>query len=315
MSTPTADVIDQALRERLTRLRDHIVCGIDDAGKEGHGFAVLLDAVQVNGILSAILADHASYNGTTAANAFAHAELRARRVAAHEQNTVTTILGFEWDAAPMIYNVAASSTKDTSITDPFGEVTVKHTRADDHVLYLDKNPNLLYRWTHDITHAMRFDDAVSARAYAKTVHGVGVSIAIEIVSLLPANVLTLWADGEWQQCFMHCRPTEGLIHALGDPAFLNKPATLLDVVEVIATDVHPCDGEWTGYEGVFKLRDGRYLFVNARRRNDGWLRNAGHRLTATTLRDIDNALSQGERKHMKDPIRRAVTAELASYAF
>lgn len=302
---------DATLRTRIAGLRNNIVASIINATDMTLGAANYLDACQVVTLLEAMLDDRATFNGTYASNAFAHAELRARRVADGEQHTVMTILGYEWDATPSV----TIEIPDAQV-DPTGDVTVKHVRRDGRVLYVTDNMGDSYNWTPDIVNAARFKDAVKARDFAKNIVGVGISINIEIVSLPPVAVLKLWADVEWQQCFLHCRPAQGILCAMGDPATLDRPATLLDVVDVIATDVRSQEGgAYTSYEGVFKLKDGRYLFVNARRHLVGWQRDAGHQLTALTLQELNGALSWGERQSTRDPILKAVKAQLALTPF
>ena len=309
MDSPTKDA---TLRHRLTGLRDCIIAGIHRGAVELPGAANYLDSIQVVDLLSAMLDDRASFNGATATNTFAHAELRARRVADREQTMVTWILGLEWDA-PVSSDKVADAVK--AAVDPTGDVAIKHVRGDDVVLYVTDNMADPYNWTQDICEAARFSSAALARTYAKNIVGVGTSIAITIIPLPPHAVLKLWADVEWQQCFLHCRPTQGIVGAVGDPAVLNRPATLLDVVEVIAVDVRRASCEHTSYEGVFKLKDGRYLFVCNLQRDDGWALNTGHRLTAMSLQGIKDMLTAGSRFTVGNRILNAVNVKLALTPF
>ncbi len=258
---------DAVIRDRLIAFRDVLdtnmreVAALNDADSTGIARVAYLDCEQVDSILTAILNDDV-YNEHEAALDRKGVCQRHESVSRGKATPSLVVLEYAWDnkvasTAPI---KDAPTTKIDSDPVALGDVAIRHVSARDGVEYLKSVENGKNTWTGEISHAMRFESAWYADDFAWRTWG-DYPPTYTLEAMLPIEVYAIHNDSDWNYA-IQLYPDWSTVRTMGcdEPNF-----HLCDIVEVIAAQkkCDPQHGQCYGLRGVFRLKGGEFVYVNA----------------------------------------------------
>lgn len=109
------------------------------------------------------------------------------------------------------------------------------------------------------------------------------------------SLISLQQEYDWQEAFEVCSPPEPLIEEKVDCSVF----TVQDVSEIIAIDEGENDEQ--DWIGLFRLKDGRYIFISAGCDFTGWdCQAGGNSMVSKNLRELFRlGISDGEKSRLE----------------
>lgn len=275
---------DAAIRRRLLAFRNVLDLNqseVDAVNGPGNTIAYL-DGEQVTAIITAILNED-SYGGEAASIDREGVKNRVARIyrEAGKQGGARASVGvLEYafggsnddavDVASKGDHVTVTATP-TAIVDSAkvatGDVAVRCVSEADGVEYLLYVTISRSHWTGEISQAMRFTSAKDARAFVETTWQWTTPPAYTLEAMLPASVYAIQNDGDWT-CAVGLHPDWSTVCCNGClRSFVGTDTEfhLSNIIEVLAAQKHsnPENDDCYGLQGVFRLNNGDYVYVNA----------------------------------------------------